>query len=104
MATLHTHKINDHLYKDDWQYQVGAEGEMIAVDAFMHHLPKEFQVFTQLKIPNKRSRTGNTKIDIVIVGPTGIFCIEVKRVSGIINITRDDKNWVVNSHITGRKS
>ena len=74
MATLRTHKINDHLYKADWQYQIGAEGEMIAVDAFMRHLPNEYQVFTQLKVPNKRSRTGNTEIDIVIVGPTGIFC------------------------------
>lgn len=52
-------------------------------------------------VPNKGSRTGNTEVDFVVVGPNGVFIIEVKNNNSQIVGSEEELEWVV--HKVGRK-
>lgn len=72
----------------------GAEGEDRALH-ILKRLPKSYYLFNQLEFKDPKSMTGTRETDFVVVGPNGIFIIEVKNISGQIKGTELDKNLLV---------
>lgn len=64
-------------------YDVGEEGEKKAESLFSATLPDSYLCIAGIPLKN-------CDIDFLIIGPTGIFAIEVKNYKGIITI-KDDK-------------
>ena len=48
-----------------------------------------------VRVPNPRSKTGNTEIDVLVVGPRRIWCVEVKNNKGIIEVDPRKPRWNV---------
>lgn len=80
--------------------RAGAQGEDSTLK-ILSSLPDSYTVLNQVNVPNKESRTGNTELDFIVVGPNGIFVIEVKNNNSKIMGTENDREWLV--HKVGRK-
>ena len=65
----------------------GIKGERIVAEYLEKQLPKDFIILNDVKFPGSY---GN--LDHVIVGPTGVFVIETKNLSGFFVI--DNKIWL----------
>ena len=75
--------------------EAGMEGEEAVLGELMT-LPEEFHLFNQVLVPNPRSRTGYTEVDYIVVGPTGVFVVEVKNNRGTIHGRGEqDASWPV---------
>ena len=57
--------------------RAGAQGEDTAL-ARLKDLPDTYTIFNQLEVPNNNSRRGFVELDLVVVGPNGVFVVEVK--------------------------
>lgn len=70
-------------------YRAGVEGEE-ATARIIKTLPEQYYGIQNLKITydNKTS-----ELDIVVVGPTGVFVIETKNISGSVNGNYHDTEW-----------
>lgn len=82
------------------QYKVlqsGLDGENITTDE-LARFPDTYEVFCSVNIPMKDRFV---EIDNIVVGPNGIFIIEVKNHNGTIIGTEDDHDWI--QHKVGRK-
>ena len=88
--------------KDVSPYMRGKVGEMAIASRLNVLLDERFLFINNLRIPNSKSRTGHTEIDLVCIGPYNVFIIEVKNVSGFIDVSRDDYEW--NIHYPHRKA
>jgi len=80
--------------------RAGAEGEDVTLE-MLSSLPDSYTVLNQVLVPNKASRTGHTEIDFLVIGPNGIFVIEVKNNNGRIVGSEEEREWV--AHKVGRK-
>jgi hypothetical protein len=78
------------------RYKKGIRGEDQLANEF-HNLPNGYTVFQDVKLPNTQRN-----IDFVVVGPTGIYAIEVKNVNGIISF--DGQNLFCNKQLLERKN
>jgi len=74
----------------------GAEGEEQALGVpharagSLAYLPDTYTVFNQVAVPyGKRYR----ELDLIVVGPNGIFVIEVKHYRGVIAGAESDRTW-----------
>jgi len=74
--------------------EIGDAGEQWVEDVLKEALPDDFRLFRNIRIPNKRSKTGTTEIDLLAVGDSGLYNIEVKNYSGNIHIV-DQPKWPV---------
>ena len=74
--------------------RAGAVGEDIALDV-LKKLPDSFTIYNQVDIPNEKSRTGFNEADLIVVGPSAIFVVEVKHNNGHITGSDSDKEWGV---------
>lgn len=74
----------------------GFGGENGVIGA-LSKLPDDYIVRPQVRIPNPRSRTGETEIDLLVVGRTRLFVIEVKANRGEVVMSNHDKEWPVRS-------
>jgi len=76
------------------RYQSGQRGQRNTVNLLRLHLPDSYSVFAGLQLPFMRG-----DVDVVVVGPNGIFSIEVKNIRGVVSISDDklliDKRAVV---------
>lgn len=72
----------------------GAAAEEKVVDG-LSDLPDHFYLRNQVRVPNPKSRTGNTELDLVVVGRGAIFNIEVKANEGMIIPLGNEKEWAV---------
>jgi len=72
----------------------GAKGEDMAL-ALLLSLPDSYTIFNQVNVPNKNSITGNTEVDLIVVGPNGVFVIEVKNKQGDMEGSEMANNWTV---------
>ncbi|MGA2150738.1 MAG: nuclease-related domain-containing protein [Geobacteraceae bacterium] len=70
----------------------GAKGEERAL-AILSGLPEEYTLFNQIRLPDKRSRTGFREADFMVVGPNGIFLIENKDYRGEIRGDDSAAGW-----------
>lgn len=74
----------------------GAEGEdwalgiPSALPGSLSTLPDDYTVFNQVIVPNSKSFR---ELDFVVVGPNGIFAMEVKHHRGEISEEETDLNW-----------
>lgn len=75
----------------------GVSGENTATKA-LAALPDDYSVFTNVHLSDGQKRC---EIDAVLVGPKGVFAIEVKGHNGIIEGSHDQENWT--QHKVGRK-
>lgn len=80
--------------------RAGARGEDATLQ-ILSSLPDSYSIFNQVYLPNKESRTGNTELDFIVVGPNGVFVIEVKHNNSKIIGTEHGKEWIV--YKVGRK-
>lgn len=75
-------------------YQSGQRGQRNTVNLLRLHLPDSYSVFAGLQLPLMRG-----DVDVVVVGPNGIFSIEVKNIRGVVSVSDDrlliDKRVVV---------
>jgi len=75
----------------------GAEGEDLVLGipevapGSLVTLPGSFTVFNQLIVPFDR---GSCEIDFLVLGPNGIFVIEVKHHHGVITGEEHDGSWI----------
>lgn len=75
--------------------RAGAEGEDVTLD-ILRGLPDSYTILNQIALPNKESRTGKTECDVIVVGPNGIFVIEVKNNNSKILGSETSRDWTVN--------
>lgn len=81
-------------HRDDPILRAGAEGEDMALD-LLKQLPKEYTIFNQVNIPNKKSKTGYNEADIIVSGPNAVFLVEVKHNKGHVYGTEQDGRWQI---------
>ncbi|MFQ3646563.1 MAG: nuclease-related domain-containing protein [Anaerolineae bacterium] len=55
------------------RYRQGEEGEKLALDVVRHALNEHWYIFQNVKLPAQRA-----DLDMVLVGPTGVWLLEVK--------------------------
>ncbi|MHB8623883.1 MAG: nuclease-related domain-containing protein [Sulfuricaulis sp.] len=84
------------LWNAKQQRLYGAEGEdralgiPVALPGSLATLPDDYTVFNQVKVPNG---TSHRELDFVVVGPNGIFAIEVKHCRGKVSGQETDNTW-----------
>ncbi|MBE6550568.1 MAG: NERD domain-containing protein [Ruminococcaceae bacterium] len=86
---------SEYMHKDEIDIlKAGMEGEESALTIFKV-LPDTYHIFTncELSYGEKHSET-----DIIVVGPTGVFIVEVKNHKGIIVGNASDKNLLQFKH------
>ncbi|WP_284139370.1 nuclease-related domain-containing protein [Virgibacillus sp. LDC-1] len=66
------------------------------IDIQLSQLPKEYRYINDLMIENKKSISGYSQIDHLVLTPYGIFVIETKNYQGTIYGEKDKKTWLVN--------
>lgn len=81
-------RIANQMLDKSYNFRSGIKGES-SIFFILSQLPNEYVIFQDVTIPGKKDN-----IDFVIVGPTGIFTVEVKNHSGNISfngnkLTRD---------------
>jgi hypothetical protein len=72
-------------------YQKGEAGEEAVVEKARRALDGNWTLFRNVVLPGKRK----SDIDIVLVGPPGVWAIEVKALSGLFKVVGD--SWLVKS-------
>lgn len=77
----------------------GAKGEDQALKK-LKDLPDTYTVFNQLEVPHDKSRRGFIELDFVVVGPNGVFVVEVKNNNSRIVGNVDEREWTI--HKVGR--
>lgn len=76
--------------------EAGIEGENSA-NGYMAMLPESYTIFRNLTIHHQEK---SSEIDTLVVGPTGIFVIEIKHLNGHILGDISDPHWA--QHKVGR--
>jgi hypothetical protein len=76
--------------------RIGELGEH-KINIQLDQLPKGCRYFSDIMLPNTRSRSGYSQIDHVVISPFGLFVIETKNYNGEIKGGRSDKNWTVSN-------
>lgn len=69
------------------QYRQGRRGEEAAVKALQQHLDGRWTLFRNVVLPGDRA-----DIDGVLVGPAGVYALEIKSYSGRFKV-RGDRWW-----------
>lgn len=78
----------------DPKKKAGDKGENDLIASLNSQLGNGYSLINNVRIPYKRSKTGEREIDIIVVGEKKVFIIEVKSFSG--TLTSDnvmDKSW-----------
>lgn len=75
-------------------YLYGAFGEWRALSALKKELPDSYHIFANVKIHE------NMEADLVVVGPSGVYDVEVKNYKGRIEGDAESKGWTL--HKIGR--
>jgi hypothetical protein len=76
--------------------RIGELGEH-KINIQLDQLPKECKYVSDIMIDNKKSRSGYSQIDHVVISPYGLFVIETKNYSGEIKGTKEDRYWTVSN-------
>jgi hypothetical protein len=66
-----------------YRYRNGAHGEEV-VKKILNELPDEYTVIADVRVPSTRNN-----VDFVVIGPTGIFVLEVKNVRGEVTVEEE---------------
>lgn len=77
-------------YSNRGKSRAGTEGEREAL-SYLKMLSPEYKVYNNVLL---RTKGGSTELDILVVSPYGLFVIEVKRYSGLIQGSDADRHWL----------
>lgn len=80
--------------------QAGASGELKTLKQ-LDKLPDDYVLFNQIDVPNAKTKRGYTELDLVVVGPNGVFVIEVKNNNSKVTGDEQAPNWT--AHKVGQK-
>lgn len=83
------HRVMRHWEKVSDNYLNGDTGEL-KIQKILKQLPEEYQILPDIK------KTAGGNIDFVVVGPTGVFALEVKNYHGHAKIDFDGKRLTGN--------
>ncbi|RUO68456.1 nuclease-related domain-containing protein [Idiomarina ramblicola] len=78
----------------------GAKGELKTLK-LLEKLPDSYVLFNQVDVPNSRAKRGFTELDLIVVGPNGVFVVEVKNNNSKVTGDELSPNWI--AHKVGRK-
>jgi len=70
----------------------GVEGE-VAVLKQLRKLPDDFLLLNRVRLPDATLPNGERELDFIVVGPTGLWVIEVKNTPGLIHVQPDQRHW-----------
>ncbi len=74
---------------------IGVAGEAAALER-LGELPDGWRVFNQVHVPDPEAGGyGRRELDFVVIGTGRVFVVEVKNVSGAIEVRPDARNWPV---------
>ena len=73
----------------------GSWGEHEALSGLSKELPDQYHLFVNVSVHEKMES------DMVVIGPNGVFIVEVKSFNGTLEGSVNDRNWVL--HKVGRK-
>lgn len=76
--------------------RIGELGEH-KINIQLDQLPKDFKYISDVMIENKKSRSGYSQIDHVVISPCGLFVIETKNYNGEIKGKKEDRTWRVSN-------
>lgn len=74
---------------------IGFEGEHYVIDVLDGLLSDDFYIANNIRVPNAKSKTGNTEIDILVISHNRLWCIEVKNYTGRVFALELYKRWIV---------
>jgi hypothetical protein len=77
----------EHLVQERDHYRQGRQGEEAAVEALRHHLDGRWTLFRNIVLPGKQA-----DMDAVLVGPSGVYALEIKSYRGRFR-NRGDHWW-----------
>lgn len=80
--------------------QSGASGELKTLKQ-LERLPDDYVLFNQVDVPNPKTKRGYTELDLIVVGPNGVFVIEVKNNNSKVTGDEQAPNWT--AHKVGQK-
>jgi len=92
--SLPTNRTNTRLIPKTRQ-EAGLLGELSIISGINSVLSEAHIILHNVYIPNSRSRTSSTEIDLIILSPTNITVVEVKNVIGVIDARHTDLPWPV---------
>ncbi|MDV6315748.1 nuclease-related domain-containing protein [Idiomarina sp. HP20-50] len=78
----------------------GARGELKTLK-LLKKLPDNYVLFNQVDVPNPRAKRGFTELDLIVVGPNGVFVVEVKNNNSKVTGDEQVAHWT--AHKVGRK-
>ncbi|WP_246202551.1 nuclease-related domain-containing protein [Virgibacillus doumboii] len=76
----------------------GRKGEIgeYKIDIQLSQLPEEYKYLNDIMIKNRKSASGYSQIDHIIITPYGIFVVETKNYQGTIYGGKSKKYWLIN--------
>lgn len=75
--------------------RIGELGEY-KIDIQLDQLPKNYRCLSDVLLPNKKSKSGYSQVDHIVLTPYAIFVIETKNYAGTIYGDRNRAKWSVN--------
>ncbi|WP_025026286.1 nuclease-related domain-containing protein [Caldalkalibacillus mannanilyticus] len=75
--------------------RIGELGEY-KIDIQLDQLPKNYRYLSDVLLPNKKSKSGYSQVDHIVLTPYAIFVIETKNYAGTIYGDRNRAKWSVN--------
>lgn len=84
-----TNRITDRMWTNINNYRKGQEGENKVVEAIISNLDGEWSLFRNIYLPGKKK----TDLDITLVGPPGVWVLEVKNLAGQYENVGEDWNY-----------
>lgn len=84
--------------KKDKQHVATRKGEIgeYKINIQLDQLPSEYKYLSDIMVENKKSSTGYSQIDHIVITSYGIFVIETKNYQGTIYGGKNRKQWSVN--------
>jgi len=70
----------------------GIEGEVAVLDR-LQSLPDDYVVFNRVKVPDPQLPNGSRELDFILLGPGGLWVIEVKNTPGYVYVQPDQRQW-----------
>lgn len=70
----------------------GVEGELAVLET-LKQLPDDYMLLNRVKVPDSFLPNGWRELDFVVVGPTGLWIIEVKNSPGYVYVRPDQRHW-----------
>lgn len=94
LLSIASYFLSNNFNKKSEILKAGYSGESSAL-ALLGKLPSDYNIYSDLEIEIDGRKS---QLDFVITGPTGVYLIEVKNISGQGIINGNDENLILNKH------